>query len=191
MTSLATDRRGSTYVEFLIIIVPFALFVLCVAQTALIEFADLVVERSADAAVRSAVVVLDDDPALYAGEARNAVAPGGAREGVIRRGAANALAALPDGEDAQSSTRLRVEFPTAQGSDQLRSSFAPDELVTLRVAYLFRCAVPLARRIMCRDASGAAQEIDSVDSFALIRAEASLPNQGARYEYAGASRGAR
>lgn len=181
MTSLATDRRGSTYVEFLIVVVPFILFVLCVFQTALLEFADLVVERSANAAARSAAVVLDDDPAHYQGEARNAVTAGGARELAIRQGAANTLAALHEGDPQADSERLELTFPGEPGSDQLRSRFDPAELVTVRVAYRFRCGVPLARRIMCRDDAPATGAGD--DTFALIHGEASLPNQGARYAY--------
>lgn len=184
MTSLATERRGSTYVEFLVVVVPFFLFVLCVLQTALLEFADLVVARSADAAARSAVVVLDDDPARYQGEPRNTVSPGGAREDAIRRGAANALAAMSTANDAERSSLLEVTFPSEPGSDQLRRAFDPAELVTVRVSYRFRCGVPLARRIMCRDAGSG----DDGDNFYIMRAEASLPNQGARYAYGRSAR---
>jgi hypothetical protein len=176
VTALARDRRGSTYVEFLVVVVPFCLFVVCVLQTALLEFADLVVERSANAAARSAVVVLDDDPRFYRGEPRNSVARGSAREASIRRGAANSLAALP-GTEAHHAEQLEVGFPSQPGSDQLRSSFDPAELVTVRVSYRYHCSIPLARRIMCRD--GEAGEY----SVYLMKAEASLPNQGARYAY--------
>jgi hypothetical protein len=175
VTPLARDRRGSTYVEFLIVVVPFCLFVVCVLQTALLEFADLVVERSANAAARSAVVVLDDDPRHYQDEPRNQVTRGGARERAIRRGAANSLAALP-GTDVQHDEQLDITFPRQPGSDQLRSTFDPAELVTVRVDYRYPCSIPLARRIMCRDGAGQ-------DNVFLMQAEASLPNQGARYSY--------
>jgi hypothetical protein len=183
VTSLATERRGSTYVEFLIVIVPFTMFVLCVLQTALLEFADLVVERSANAAARSAAVVLDDDPRFYQGEARNTMTAGGARERVIRQGAANTLTALKRAGREDSPSQLQVMFPAEPGADRVRSSFDPAELVTVRVAYRFRCGIPLARRIMCHDGSGGAQA--EGDSFMVIQAEASLPNQGARYAYGG------
>jgi hypothetical protein len=179
MTSLATDRRGATYVEFLVVVVPFVMFVLCVFQAALLEFADLVVGRAASAAARSAVVVLDDDPRQYGGEARNAVSNGGQRLEAIRRGAANALAALPSAAGAERSDKLTVTFPQAPGSQQVRTSFEPAGMVTVRVAYSFTCGVPMARRLMCRDG------IDGPDgdSVLLVQGEASLPNQGARYAY--------
>jgi len=179
MTSLATDRRGATYVEFLVVVVPFFLFVLCVFQAALLEFADLVVGRAASAAARSAVVVLDDDPQLYGGEARNAVSTGGQRIEAIRRGAANALAALPSAAGAERSDKLTVTFPQGPGSQQARSRFEPAGMVTVRVAYLFTCGVPMARRLMCRDGG----EDANGDSTLLVQGEASLPNQGARYDY--------
>jgi Flp pilus assembly protein TadG len=181
MTSLSADRQGSTYVEFLVVVIPFVLFVLCVFQTALLEFADLVVERSANAAARSAVVVLDDDPAQYQGEQRNSVTAGGARERAIRLGAANTLAALHEGDPQADSAQLEVRLASQPGSDQAASSFDPAGLVTVRVTYRFRCIVPLARRIMCRDGDAGS----GGDTFALINGAASLPNQGARYAYAG------
>jgi Flp pilus assembly protein TadG len=180
MTSLSADRRGSTYVEFLVVVIPFVLFVLCVFQTALLEFADLVVERSANAAARSAAVVLDDDPAQYGGEQRNAVTAGGQREQAIRQGAANTLAALHQGDPQADSEQLELTFLSQPGADQAAANFEPAGLVTVRVTYRFRCIVPLARVLMCRDGNA-----DGGDKFALINGEASLPNQGARYAYAG------
>jgi hypothetical protein len=177
VSPLAADRRGTTYVEFLIAIIPFFVLLLCVVQGVLLQFAHLAVERAASAAARSAVVVLDDDPQSYRGEPRNSAAPGGARLEVIRRSADNVLAALAASAQADRSARLALRFPAQPGSDRLRSGFGPDEMVTVRVGYRFPCGVPLARRIMCRGA----------EAEALIEAEASLPNQGARYSYAGAT----
>ncbi len=181
MTSLATDRRGATYVEFLVVVVPFFLFVMCVFQAALLEFADLVVGRAASAAARSAVVVLDDDPQLYGGEPRNSVSAGGARLDAIRRGAANALAALPSAAGAERSDKLTVSFPQGPGAQQMRAHFEPAAMVTVRVAYRFTCGVPMARRLMCRDGGTGPDG----DSTLLVQGEASLPNQGARYAYPG------
>jgi hypothetical protein len=50
-----------------------------------------------------------------------------------------------------------VTFPEAPGSNQLRDlddapAFADDEVVTVRVSYLYTCSVPLVRRFMCRSA---------------------------------------
>jgi hypothetical protein len=120
------------------------------------------------------------------------------------------------------------------------NTFGPRDMVTARVTYAFTCAVPLARRIMCKDALGvrypsAARIRDAVSGaigmpspgtiigaigairdaertvaetdpgaaelrtapnsaglllglitgqrFAVLRAEASMPNQGANYAY--------
>lgn len=182
MTRLSRNERGHTYVEFLVVVVPFFLFVMCVLQSALLQFADLAVERAASVAARSAVVVLDDDPRFYGGEPRDAVIPGGAREAAVRRGAANVLAALPAGADADKSSQLTVTFASGAGG-QATSRFDPAAPVTVRVAYLFRCGVPIARRIMCHTAGSGAE---GGENFARIQAEASLPNQGARYAYGGA-----
>lgn len=54
--------------EFLVAFVPIWTFFLCVVQLAFIVQADLMVKSSADAAARSAVVVLPDDPNEYGGE---------------------------------------------------------------------------------------------------------------------------
>ncbi|MFW6031233.1 MAG: TadE/TadG family type IV pilus assembly protein [Myxococcota bacterium] len=42
-----------------------------------------------------------------------------------------------------------VTFPEEPGSDTFRSEVGPNELVTVRVSYLFHCAVPLVSRFMC------------------------------------------
>ena len=179
MTTLARDRRGATYVEFLVAVIPFFIFILCVFQIALLQFADIAVERAANAAARSAVVVLDDDPQFYGGEARNSAAPGGARQEAIRRGAANVLLSLPASSDVDTSGDLEVTFPAQPGADQVRAAFQPNEMVRVRVSYAFTCGVPLARRIMCREAGADGENVS------LLEREAGLPNQGARYTYAG------
>jgi len=162
-------------VEFLIAVIPFLTFTTVVLQGVLLAFADVAVERAADAAARSAVVVLDDDPRFYGGEARNSASPGGARLEAIRQSAMNVLAAFPKAARLGMAERLTVEFPSGPRSTGLRSRFGPDETVTVRVRYLFACDIPMARLIMCRNAR----------SSALMQAESSLPNQGARYSYGG------
>lgn len=78
---LMRDLRGVAYLEFLIAFVPIWTFALCIFQLALIVRANLMVRHSADAAARSAIVVLADDPSEYGGEpemsvARNRISPG-------------------------------------------------------------------------------------------------------------------
>ena len=72
--SLLSSERGVVYLEFLVVFVPIWTFGLCVFQLLLIAQADLVVRQSAEAAARSAAVVLADDPAEYGGEPERSVA---------------------------------------------------------------------------------------------------------------------
>jgi Flp pilus assembly protein TadG len=65
---LLRDLRGVVFLEFLIAFIPVWSFSLCIFQLALIARANLIVKHSADAAARSAAVVLPDDPAEYGGE---------------------------------------------------------------------------------------------------------------------------
>ena len=67
-TGLLRDLRGVVFLEFLVAFVPVWTFALCIFQLALIGRANLMVKHSADAAARSAAVVLPDDPAEYGGE---------------------------------------------------------------------------------------------------------------------------
>jgi hypothetical protein len=62
------DKRGVVFLEFLIAFVPLWTLFLAVVQLAFIAYADLLVKHSADAAARSAIVVLPDDPNEYGGE---------------------------------------------------------------------------------------------------------------------------
>jgi hypothetical protein len=64
------------YVEFLVVILPFMAFLTGLVQLSMLLSARLVVDRAAQTAARAAIVVLDDDPASYGGEQRNATAGG-------------------------------------------------------------------------------------------------------------------
>jgi len=70
---LVQDRRGVVFLEFLVAFVPVWTFFLCVVQLAFITHANLMVKHAADAAARSAVVVLPDDPNEYGGEPKMSV----------------------------------------------------------------------------------------------------------------------
>jgi hypothetical protein len=202
---LTDDCSGVVFVEFLIAFVPMWVFFLCVAQMALIARANLLVRHAADCAARSAVVVLPDDPAEYAGEPemslqRKPLTPGDITE-VIRRlsdsvgrsiAGSGALAqssfaianpgrsrldtirlaayvplaplaprrfgidprpslreAIGDGHSllaaiAHHPVALAVTFPGATGD------VATGPEITVRVTYAYQCAVPLARRLLCR-----------------------------------------
>jgi len=65
--SLASDTRAAVYVEFLVVFMPVFTLWLGMTQIGLIFAADVAVQHAADAAARSAIVVLPDDPARYGG----------------------------------------------------------------------------------------------------------------------------
>lgn len=94
---------------------------------------------------------------------------------------------------------LAVVFPTEPGADTFTNRFGKDDLVTVRVTYLFHCATPLVSRLMCKSAAGAVgalsgdeqAQIDvgylsslSNPRFLVVRGEATLRNQGVDYRYA-------
>ena len=60
-------------VEFLVAFIPMWVFFLSMVQLALVSHASLMVKHSADAAARSAAVVLPDDPEEYGGNPENEV----------------------------------------------------------------------------------------------------------------------
>lgn len=87
--SAIRDERGLVYLEFLIVFVPIWTFSLCTFQLVQIAQADLIVRHAAEAAARSASVVLADDPDEYGGEpersiARNEVTAGSLRADIAR-----------------------------------------------------------------------------------------------------------
>jgi hypothetical protein len=79
--------RGTVMVETLIAFIPLFMLFLGIVQYALLSAAQLVVRHAAVAGVRSASVVLDDDPAYYDGAARLSIVGG-------RAGGASVLAGL-------------------------------------------------------------------------------------------------
>ena len=78
MPALSRDIRGAVYVEFLLVFLPVFLLFLAVIQLGFIYTGRMVVQHAATRAARAAVVILDDDPALYGNEPRDQVNAGGA-----------------------------------------------------------------------------------------------------------------
>lgn len=186
-----TAQRGSVTIEMVYVIFPFLWLVLGIIQIALIELGKIGTMRAANAAVRAAVVVLDDDPRLYGGAGRNSAPPGSARMAAIERAAAIALVPF---EPPVPRPRFVVEYaietpdpntplpalltPAGKLLGQLDVSFANgggtfgnDANVTVEVALDFTCQVPLVRAFMC---DGGELRLTS---------QATLPNQGAPYTY--------
>ncbi|MBO6934820.1 MAG: pilus assembly protein [Deltaproteobacteria bacterium] len=71
--SLADDQRAAVYVEFLVVFMPLFMLFLGLTQTSLLFTGKIVVQHAADAACRSAIVVLPDDPGSYDGRAKNQI----------------------------------------------------------------------------------------------------------------------
>ncbi len=176
----AGRQRGVVYVEFLIVFLPVLTVILGIIQLSFIYVGKAVTQRSANAGVRAAVVVLDDDPRYYGGAARDSAT--GARLTTIEEAAAIPLMSLSaargtveraigNGESGASANlayalaHLHLSFPGG-------SSVGRESDVTVRVHFDFNCGVPLGRLVLC----GADHTID-------LAAEATLPNQGARYAY--------
>ncbi len=65
------DSKGVVYVEFLLVFPPLLLLFLFILQSAIIRASDIGVRHAASSAVRSAIVVLPDDPIAYNGQKKD------------------------------------------------------------------------------------------------------------------------
>jgi hypothetical protein len=244
---ITRDRRGAVYVEFLLVFLPVFLLFLCILELGFLYTGRLVAQHAATRAARAAVVIIDDDPAFYGGEARGSVNPNGTTSdpsaveafldgsgygsgASIPRGSARfrdirSAASIPllavapsaaqlDDDDSvrnaiglgparamtgaqrYNEAALAITFPTAPGANSYRTTFAEDELITVRVTYLMHCSVPLVPVLMCDETSGldlSGEEEAQMDlgflagianpRFQVVRAETTLRNQWADYLY--------
>ncbi len=73
MRKLGQDKRGVVYVEFLLVFPPLFLLFLVILQSAILRATDIGVRHAASGAVRSAIVVLPDDPVAYEGHKKNKI----------------------------------------------------------------------------------------------------------------------
>lgn len=71
MKSVLRDSKGAVYVEFLLVFPPLLVLFLFILQSALLRASDIGVRHAASGAVRSAIVVLPDDPVAYGGQKVN------------------------------------------------------------------------------------------------------------------------
>ncbi len=99
--SIWRDQRGVVLLEFLVAFVPIWILFLCVVQLAFIAHADLMVKHSADAAARSAAVVLPDDPNEYGGEPELSVSRNRASSSSLDHALLRVGPALWDGATSQ------------------------------------------------------------------------------------------
>jgi len=180
--SFAKDSSGAVFIEFLIVVLPFLTLVFGLCQLALLYVGSLAVQRSASTAARAAMVVFDDDPDDYGGQARNTT--GGQRAEAIEIAASFPIYALKSspksgdsiGHALRSSNSspylsakavaegLTVTYPGGVGGDR-------GDPITVRVEYEFPCEVPVVRNLMCDGGT------------ITITAESTMPSHAADYEY--------
>jgi hypothetical protein len=150
-------------VEFLIAFLPlFVVFLSLVQLTGLIV-AKLVVQHAASSAVRAAVVVLDDDAENYGGVERNEYS--GQRKDDIETAAKIPLSAV-------TSLVTQVGDPKLTLNGKQSGKFDPRGMIHAKLSVAYRCQVPLASRVVC-----------GLSGMYQLTAQASLPNNGAYYEY--------
>jgi Flp pilus assembly protein TadG len=171
---------GAVFVEFLIVFPPLLMLILGLVQTGMLYVGHAVTQRSANAATRAAVVILDDDPRYYGGAPRNSAT--GARKDAITRAAAIPFAALSAdtgtvklgigvGESSlQRNLSYALEHTTV--SFPGGTSFGETSDVTVRVTFDYSCGIPIGRYVVC-----------GADHKVKLSTKATLPNQGAGYAY--------
>jgi hypothetical protein len=164
MKRLRKDTRGVVYVEFLIAFLPVFTMFLGLVQLADLHQANVVVNHSAILGVRSAVVILHDNPEYYDNAAMGQ--PTGKRLDDIKRAAMLPLLA------SRSLTEFKVNLPAQAGGDDTKQTFERDDLVRLKVQARFHCRVPLVGKMICGN-----------KATKTLTAEAALPNHGVDYTY--------
>jgi hypothetical protein len=157
------DSRGAMMVEFTVAILPVLTLWACLWQLSVLYSADLITRHAATVAARAAIVVLPGDPARYDDEPMGYAEPGSKRVQTIKRAAASVLRASPSIEG------FTVRITDGAGNEV--TSVAPEAVVGVEVRALFRCFMPLAQYIVCRNG---VRELGT---------EASMVNQGAEYEF--------
>ena len=120
------DESGVVLLEFLIAFVPLWTFFLAVVQLAFVAYADLLVKHSADAAARSAIVVLPDDPNEYGGEPEMSIDRNSVTYADISRALGGAGALIGMSFDPN---RIAAAF-----SEQTLSNVGRSRLNTIRLA---------------------------------------------------------
>jgi len=178
---LAKNEDGVVFIDFIFLLIPFMTIILGLCQLALLYLGSLAVQRSAATAARAAMVVLDDDPKYYDGQARNTL--GGKRQEDIELAASFPLYALktspPFRDDLEHTFRAwktspyRMNLDVASGLEVSfpRLGTSAGRPTKVRIRYEFTCEVPLVRSLLC-DAGKRTLE-----------AEATLPNHAAKYTY--------
>jgi hypothetical protein len=153
-----SGRGTAGYVTVETVVIFPALFSILMTfiQVAELEVACLTATHAANAAARSAVVVLADDPKFYGSAVGSAT---GKRVEDITDAAKMPLRAVDD------APRVKVVFPD-------RTQFRPGDQVKVRVEYEYPCGVAIGKVIACGPSA----------KRTIVR-EATMPYQGAGYKY--------
>ena len=150
--------RGAVYVEFLVVFLPLLSLFLGLVQLAFLQAASIIVQHSAMRAVRTAGVILYDNPKFYNNEGQGSV--GSTKRKIVEDDARIPLTTLGDASKATITWN-------ANGYDR-------DDPVTLTVLFDYSCRVPLGRILAC-----------GADGEKQLAGEATLPTQGADFDYYG------
>lgn len=191
------------HVEFLIVLFPVLLTFLFLVQLSHAFMAKLAVQHAANAAARSAIVVLaeeQDDPGrIPLNDELNAFVPGagpagsdGAMRSIENAAAMRLLAIAPPLSSVSSAQRdVRTALGAADGSFLTGSAQyarraiqvnvnprnpSPGDTVEVAVVYYFDCAVPTGDVWVCD--SGPPPGVASSHRFIRMEARARLPFQG-------------
>lgn len=126
---LARDPRGVVYVEFLLAFTPLFVFFLGLVQVSLLAVGALVVRHAAARAARSAIVILEDDPARYGGAARRDLLAIGDTDVAWEERLADVLGSgsVPAAESAAGS---RIGYGGARMAAIARAAHAPLAAIT-------------------------------------------------------------
>ena len=151
----ARGTAGYVTVETVVIFPALFSILMTFAQVAELEVACLTATHSANAAARSAVVVIADDPKHYGSQV-------GSTQG--RRGQDITSAATVPFKVVDAKPNVKVTFD--------KSQYKPGDQVKVRVSYEYPCTVAIGKFVAC-----------GPNARRTIVREATMPYQGAGYTY--------
>jgi hypothetical protein len=159
VSGLHDDRRGAAMVEFIVILVPLMTLFLSMLELSRLAIAHLLLERAAGMAVRACAVV-KDQPANCGTDAAEA-------DRLIELAASEGLRPWNDTNLLVDGVECRTKKPSGEDTLQIRARF--------------RCAVPIARDILCSKPRDPAQPSAAISTRA-VGASARYAHQGASYD---------
>jgi hypothetical protein len=147
-------------VEFVVILVPLMTLFLSMIELSRLAIAHLLLERAAGMAVR-ACAVIKDQPANCEAEASEA-------DSLIERAAKAGLRPWDDSNVLVDAVECRTKKPSGEDTLQIRARF--------------RCAVPIARDVLCSAPRDPARPDAAAIATRAVGATARYAHQGAGYD---------